>query len=86
MKLILAISVVIIALSVLPGPSSVQAEESSAKEKFDSFAESVKGVVNKGVEKIKNAYEGVRDSEFGTKTRNWFTDVGRKIKEKFTKK
>ncbi|KAM5132583.1 apolipoprotein C-I isoform 1-T2 [Mantella aurantiaca] len=86
MKLILAISVVIIALSVLAGPTSADSEETSVKEKFNTFATSVKEVVNKAQEKIKNAYENARDSEFGTKTRNWFADIGKKIQDKFSKK
>ncbi|XP_073458239.1 apolipoprotein C-I [Aquarana catesbeiana] len=86
MKLILAISVVIIALSVLAGPSSAESEESPLKEKVDSIVTSVKGVANKAHEHLKNAYERARDSEFGTKTRDFFTDLGKKIKDKFSKK
>ncbi|XP_077313348.1 apolipoprotein C-I [Lithobates pipiens] len=86
MKLILAISVVIIALSVLAGPTSAESEESPVKEKFDSIVTSVKGAANKAHEHLKSAYESARDSEIGVKTRNFFSDLGKKIKDKFSKK
>ncbi|XP_040183394.1 apolipoprotein C-I-like [Rana temporaria] len=86
MKLILAISVVIIALTVLAGPSSAESEESPVKEKFDSIVTSIKGAANKAQGHLKSAYERARDSEFGTKTRDFFSDLGKKIKDKFSKK
>ncbi|XP_068098324.1 apolipoprotein C-I [Hyperolius riggenbachi] len=85
MKLILAISVVFIALSVLAGPTSAESEDSAVKEKFTKFGEAIKEAAARAGEKIKNTYEDIRDSEAMTKTKNFFSSSFKQIKDAFTK-
>ncbi|XP_075047699.1 apolipoprotein C-I [Mixophyes fleayi] len=85
MKLLLAVSVVLIALTVLAEPSSAESEQPSVKERFQSFGESVKDAATKVGEKTKAVFKDIHESEFATKTRDFFSDGFKKIKEKFSK-
>ncbi|XP_040290093.1 apolipoprotein C-I-like isoform X2 [Bufo bufo] len=85
MKLLLALSVVLIALSVLAEPSSAESQEPSVKEKFKNIGEAIKDAAVKVGEKAKSVYKDLHESEIGTKTRNFFTESFQKIKNKFSK-
>lgn len=69
----------------IPGPSSAESDEPSLKDRFKSFGESIKDAALKVGEKAKSAYEDLHKSDFGTKTRNFFSESVQKIKEKFSK-
>ncbi|XP_044128899.1 apolipoprotein C-I-like isoform X2 [Bufo gargarizans] len=85
MKLLLALSVVLIALSVLAEPSSAESQEPSVKEKFKNIGEAIKDAAVKVGEKAKSVIKDLHDSKFGTKTRELFTEGIQKIKNKFSK-
>ncbi|XP_063798666.1 apolipoprotein C-I-like isoform X1 [Pseudophryne corroboree] len=84
MKLILAVSVVLVALSVMAEPSSAQSEESTIKTGLKSFVESVKQVATKVGEKTKAVFKELHESEPATKARNFFSDTFQKIKDKLS--
>ncbi|XP_073512046.1 apolipoprotein C-I [Phyllobates terribilis] len=85
MRLLLALSVVLIALAVLPEPSSAQSEEPSLKDRFKSFGETIKSAASTVGEQAKNAIDNLQKSEFATNTRNFFTEGFQKIRDKFSK-
>ncbi|KAG8567659.1 hypothetical protein GDO81_013732 [Engystomops pustulosus] len=85
MKLLLALSVVLIVLSVLTEPASADSDEPSIKEKFKKFGESVKYVAVKVGEKAKSAIKEIHDSAFATKARSIFTEGIQQLKDKFSK-
>ncbi|XP_053308689.1 apolipoprotein C-I-like [Spea bombifrons] len=84
MKLLLAVSVIVVALFVMAGPTSASEDSSSVKDHFESFGSSVREFATKVGEKTKTAFEKLHKSEFATKTRDWFSDAFKNVKEKFT--
>ncbi|KAG9482112.1 hypothetical protein GDO78_011027 [Eleutherodactylus coqui] len=85
MKLLLALSVVFIALSVLAEPSAAEPQESSLADRFRSFGESIKGAFKQVGDKAKEAVDKLHESDFGKKTREVFSDSVKKIKDTFSK-
>ncbi|XP_073426911.1 apolipoprotein C-I-like [Dendrobates tinctorius] len=84
MRLLLALSVVLIALAVLPESSSAQ-EEPSLKDRLKFFGEKIKATAVSVGEETKAAFENLHKSEFATNARKIFTDGIEKIKSKFSK-
>nr|P0DTG3.1 RecName: Full=Apolipoprotein C-I; Short=Apo-CI; Short=ApoC-I; AltName: Full=Apolipoprotein C1; Contains: RecName: Full=Truncated apolipoprotein C-I; Flags: Precursor [Cynopterus brachyotis] len=83
MRLILSLPVLAVVLAmVLEGPAPAQAapDMSSTLEsipgKLKEFGSTVK-------EKFRTAIDQIQKSDFPEKTRNWFSDVFQKVKEKF---
>ncbi|XP_056397953.1 apolipoprotein C-I-like [Hyla sarda] len=85
MKLLLALSVVLITLSVLAEPSSADSQEPSVKDRFRNIGESIKDAFTKAGEKTKSAFEELHKSDVVKQTSNFFKDTFQKIKDKFTK-
>ncbi|KAM4016506.1 apolipoprotein C-I [Anomaloglossus baeobatrachus] len=86
MRLLLALSVVLIALAVLPEPSSAQTQDApSVKDRLKSIGETIKTAATNFGEKTKTAFEDLHNSEFATSTRNFFSEKFQNIKNKFSK-
>ncbi|KAM9298965.1 apolipoprotein C-I isoform 1-T2 [Gastrophryne carolinensis] len=86
MKLLLAVSVVVLALFVLAEPSSAEPEEQTLKEKFNAFGDKVKDGVSKAHDKLKEAIKDIRESAAATKVSNWFKNTADKVKSAFSNK
>ncbi|KAM4703604.1 apolipoprotein C-I [Rhinophrynus dorsalis] len=84
MKLLLALSVVLVTLFVVTEASSAESSSPTVMERFESFGDSLKEAATKISEKAKSVYKDLHDSEFGTKTRNWFSDTYQKVKGKIS--
>ncbi|XP_038623235.1 apolipoprotein C-I-like [Tachyglossus aculeatus] len=84
MKPILSLAVLVVALSVLSGPDPVVADqtESDVLSGFERFQAKVKDLADTLGEKTKAAFSELHDSDFSVKTRKWFADNFRKLKEK----
>uniref|UniRef100_A0A6I8R0U8 Apolipoprotein C-I n=2 Tax=Xenopus tropicalis TaxID=8364 RepID=A0A6I8R0U8_XENTR len=82
MKLLLAISVILVTICVLTEckPSEADSESKSFRDHFDSAGTAIKDFGAK----TKDFFKDLHNSEAMTKTRNWFTDLYKKIKEKTT--
>ncbi|XP_069596861.1 apolipoprotein C-I-like [Ranitomeya imitator] len=85
MKLLLALSVVLMALAVLPESTSAETKEPSIKDQLKSFGETVKAAATSVGEQTKAAFEKLHNSEFATSARKIFSDGIEKIKNKFSK-
>ncbi|KAM8927303.1 apolipoprotein C-I [Pelodytes ibericus] len=83
MKLLLAVSVIVIALSVLAEPTSAQSPSPPTfKDRVDNFGSSIGDMATKFGEKAKTVLKDIHNSEILTKTRNWFTDTYQNLKQK----
>ncbi|XP_028920333.1 apolipoprotein C-I-like [Ornithorhynchus anatinus] len=84
MKPILSLAVLAVALSVLSGPDPVVAQDTveDGLSGFERFQAKMKELADTFGEKTKAAFSELHDSEFSVKTRNWFADNFRKLKEK----
>ncbi|XP_063292841.1 apolipoprotein C-I-like [Pelobates fuscus] len=82
MKLLLAISVFVIALSVMIEPTSADSDSPSIKDRFESFGASIWDAAVKVGEKTKSAFKGLSESEPITKAKGWISDTVQKIKNK----
>ncbi|XP_072464079.1 apolipoprotein C-I isoform X1 [Notamacropus eugenii] len=66
---------------VAEGPSPAQASPSVAED-FQHFQEKVKELADTVANKAKETFTKIQESEFSTKTRNWFKQNFQKIKDK----
>ncbi|CAH2319001.1 cGMP-inhibited 3, 5 -cyclic phosphodiesterase B [Pelobates cultripes] len=82
MKLLLAISVFVIALSVMIEPTSADSDSPSIKDRFESIGASIWDAAVKVGEKTKSAFKGLSESEPITKAKGWISETVQKIKKK----
>nr|XP_020859278.1 apolipoprotein C-I isoform X2 [Phascolarctos cinereus] len=81
MKPFLSFTVLAVLLYFLAGPSPAQAS-SSVAEGFEQFQHKVKELADTVATKAKEAISKIQNSEFSTKTRNWFKHNFQKVKDK----
>ncbi|XP_060639681.2 apolipoprotein C-I-like [Anolis sagrei] len=84
MQIVLSVAVVLVALSVVAGTDEIPvANEPSLTQKLEKFQQEVQTFVDRVGEETKEAFRDIHHSEFSNKTRNWFSENFRKLKEKF---
>ncbi|TRY93415.1 hypothetical protein DNTS_014251 [Danionella cerebrum] len=69
------------------GRSRVDADaqdEPTLEQHFAKFQTQVKEIADDLAEKTKTAFQNIEQSEFGTKTRNWFNEQYAKLKQKMS--
>ncbi|XP_072464085.1 apolipoprotein C-I isoform X2 [Notamacropus eugenii] len=81
MKPFLSFAVLAALLYFVAGPSPAQASPSVAED-FQHFQEKVKELADTVANKAKETFTKIQESEFSTKTRNWFKQNFQKIKDK----
>ncbi|XP_027716495.1 apolipoprotein C-I-like [Vombatus ursinus] len=83
MKPFLSFTVLTVLLYFLADSSSpAQATSSSMAEGFEQFQHKVKELADTVAHKAKEAITKIQNSEFSTKTRNWFRENFQKMKDK----
>ncbi|OCT73046.1 apolipoprotein C-I [Xenopus laevis] len=84
MKLLLALSVILVTFCVLTEckPSEADAESKTIKDHLETAGTAIKDFGTKVGEKTKDFFKDLHNSEPMTKTRNWFSETFKKIKEK----
>ncbi|XP_048358195.1 apolipoprotein C-I-like [Sphaerodactylus townsendi] len=83
MQLVLPIAVILVALSVVTDSAEIPVPERSVSQKFEKFQEEFQTFMDDVGEKARGAFRDLHNSELVNKTRNWFTENFRKMKEKF---
>nr|XP_003230683.2 PREDICTED: apolipoprotein C-I [Anolis carolinensis] len=84
MQIVLSVAVVLVALSVVAGTDETPvANEPSLSQKLEKFKQEVQTFVDRVGVETKETLHDIRHSEFGNRTRNWFSEKFRKLKEKF---
>ncbi|XP_030639645.1 apolipoprotein C-I [Chanos chanos] len=78
MKLPIAIAVLMLVLVA----NTEAEEEPTLEERFTSFGNQMKEITGDLATKTKDAFEKFHQSEFATKTRDWFTEQIEKVKQK----
>ncbi|XP_026040287.1 apolipoprotein C-I [Astatotilapia calliptera] len=79
MRLYLAVAVLMLAFVAYTEAQ----DDTSFTDKFDRFGQKLTEIGQSLAEKTKNAFDDIHNSEFGTSTRNWFSDAFEKMKAKF---
>ncbi|XP_006038594.1 apolipoprotein C-I isoform X2 [Alligator sinensis] len=82
MRPAVSIALALVALLVLADSAQSEPGEPTLMQKLEQFKENVKDFADTIGEKTKAALQELRDSEFSTKTRNWFSEHFKKVKEK----
>ncbi|XP_069313126.1 apolipoprotein C-I [Eulemur rufifrons] len=76
MRLALSLPVLVVVLAmVLEGPAPAQAAP--------DFLETLKEFGNTMEDKAREAIDRIKQSDIATKTRDWFSEAFKKVKEKF---
>nr|XP_056701937.1 apolipoprotein C-I-like [Euleptes europaea] len=83
MQLAVSIAVILVALSVVTDSAEVSVSEPSVSQKFERFQEELQTFVDDVGQKARVALHDLHNSELVNKTRNWFSENFRKMKEKF---
>ncbi|XP_063343318.1 apolipoprotein C-I [Pelmatolapia mariae] len=78
MRLYLAVAVLMLAFVAYTEAQ----DDTSIQDRFDKFGQKLTEIGQSLAEKTKTAFHDIHNSEFGTSTRNWFTDAFQKIKDK----
>ncbi|XP_062321669.1 apolipoprotein C-I [Osmerus eperlanus] len=78
MKLAIAIAVLMLVFAA----HAEAEEEQSIEQRFATFQTQVKELTDGLAEKTKTTLEQIQQSEFATKTRDWFTEQFEKVKQK----
>ncbi|CAI5663602.1 apolipoprotein C-I [Oreochromis niloticus] len=78
MRLYLAVAVLMLAFVAYTEAQ----DDTSIQERFDRFGQKLTEIGQSLAEKTKTAFQDLHNSEFGTSTRNWFTDAFQKMKDK----
>uniref|UniRef100_A0A669BT51 Apolipoprotein C-I n=1 Tax=Oreochromis niloticus TaxID=8128 RepID=A0A669BT51_ORENI len=76
MRLYLAVAVLMLAFVAYTEAQ----DDTSIQERFDRFGQKLTEIGQSLAEKTKTAFQDLHNSEFGTSTRNWFTDAFQKMK------
>ncbi|XP_076989719.1 apolipoprotein C-I [Tamandua tetradactyla] len=83
MRLLLSLPVLVVALwMVLEGPAPAQAAPSIHRT-LESLPDKLKELGQTLEDKSRAAIEHIKNSDIPAKTRDWFTDTLKKMKEKF---
>ncbi|MBW8245301.1 hypothetical protein K1F50_21065, partial [Muricauda oceani] len=77
MKLYLAAAVLMLVLAV----HTEAQDEPTLEQHFAKFQTQVKEIADDLTEKTKTTFEKIGNSEFGEKTKNWFTEQFEKMKQ-----
>ncbi|XP_077192755.1 apolipoprotein C-I isoform X2 [Paroedura picta] len=83
MQLAVSIAVLLVALSAVTDSAEVSVTEPTLSQKFERFQEDVQTFFDDVGEKAKGALHDLHNSEISNKTRNWFAEKFRKLKERF---
>uniref|UniRef100_A0A671Q514 Apolipoprotein C-I-like n=1 Tax=Sinocyclocheilus anshuiensis TaxID=1608454 RepID=A0A671Q514_9TELE len=78
MKLYLAAAVLMLLLAV----HTEAQEEPTLEQQFAKFQTQVKEIADDLTENTKTTFEQLEKSEFAIKTKNWFTEQYKKVKQK----
>ncbi|XP_054855275.1 apolipoprotein C-I [Eublepharis macularius] len=82
MQLAVSIAVILMALSVVTESTEVSPTEPTLSQKFERFQNEFRTFVDNVKEKTQGAFHDLHNSEFSNKTRNWFSEKFRKLREK----